>query len=443
MFFIILTFFAALFIEGLGSLVSVIGISALFGANPIIIALAIALDVGKVVTVSLLYTYWKSLSKLMKGYALLAATVTMIITSAGAAGYLTGEFQKSIMGTKEGDLKVAVMKEQQAKYELRKKQIDDQIAALPSKTTVNQRLRLMNGFKAEQKELDTKIAQIDKDLPELQVKQIGTEAKAGPIVAISKALNVPMEEAVSYVIALIIVVFDPLAIFLIISGNFLWARRKAEKLEAEKQRRPTEEYFKEPEVPVEVPTPIEPEVFIQPAVEPTPAVEPPVKMFDDQLRSDFPESPTKDQVFFHTGLGLLYIYDGERWIAANTISFPLDPTPVPEPVETVYEKYEEPTVEPVPEPIEEPVVEPEPVVEEPVEEPIVRATYEPTGLLKPVNVEPPDDVETKIDDAEFIPMKVEPREEITLSSLGIVTPDPATVVDAHRSTGFRPAASKK
>ena len=187
MFFIILTFCAALFIEGLGSLVSVIGISALFGANPIIIALAVALDVGKIVVVSLLYTYWKELSKLMKTYALMAAAVTMVITSAGAAGYLSGEFQKSIMGTKEGELKVAVLKEQQAKYQTRKAQIDDQIAALPTKTTVNQRLRLMNGFKAEQKALDAKIAEIDKSLPELQVKQIGVEAKAGPIVSISKA----------------------------------------------------------------------------------------------------------------------------------------------------------------------------------------------------------------------------------------------------------------
>lgn len=225
MFFILLTFAAALFIEGLGSLVSVIGISALFGANPIIIALAISLDVGKIVTVSFLYTHWKEMPKLMKGYALLAAAVTMIITSAGAAGYLSGEFQKAIQGSKEGELKVNVLKDQQAKYEERKKQIDDQIATLPPRTTVNQRLRLMNGFKAEQQRLDAQIQVIDKQLPELQITQIGTEAKAGPILAIAKAFKISVEEAVKWVIAAIIFVFDPLAIFLIIAGNYLWAKR--------------------------------------------------------------------------------------------------------------------------------------------------------------------------------------------------------------------------
>ena len=490
MFFIILTFFAALFIEGLGSLVSVIGISALFGANPIIIALAIALDVGKVVTVSLLYTYWKSLSKLMKAYALLAATVTMVITSSGAAGYLTGEFQKSIMGTKEGELKVSVLKDQQAKYELRKKQIDDQIAALPAKTTVNQRLRLMNGFKAEQKALDTKIAEIDKSLPALQVSQIGTEAKAGPIVSISKALNVPMEKAVSYVIGMIIFVFDPLAIFLIIAGNFLWARRKAEIALA-----------KQPVV-------VAAEPVVEPVVETMePVIETPVKPEGFQsftptdLADEFPPSPKRDDVFFHNGLHKLFIYDGERWVGANTLSVPKsEPVeikntwfdgntfqppeiknawydentfqPVEEhrfeaPAETTYEKFEEPKPEPVVEPEVEDVLQDAVDVEKFTYQPRedsntvdfealsksmdhpIRPEYEQTGLLKPIIVEEqqPEPELTIPEDPTMIPIKIEPpvlhREEITKSTLGIVPPDPHTIVDAHRHPGFRPAANVK
>jgi len=427
MFFIILTFAAALFIEGLGSLVSVIGISALFGANPIIIALAIALDVGKIVTVSLLYTHWKTLPRLMKPYAFAAAIVTMIITSSGAAGYLTGEFQKSIMGAKEGDVKVAVMKEQQAKYELRKKQIDDQIAALPTKTTVNQRLRLIRSFQAEQKALDKKIADIDKQLPEAQIKQIGTEAKAGPIVAISKGLDVPMEKAVSYVIAMIIFVFDPLAIFLIIAGNYLWARRKEEKL-AEKQ------------VPVVEQEPAKVEVFDEPQPEGFQEFKPmkgthSEHLIDeeaDKVGSEFPANPKKNDVFFHPEHHQMYIFNGFAWEGANTLAatseaedkvwlekaeqareegYVGDPIP-----ETKYEKYEEP-----------------------------KETYEQTGILKPVNVELPEIV-VEPDRSQFIPMKVAQvpihREEITRSTLGIVQPDPATIVDAHRNPGFRPSARK-
>lgn len=229
MIFIALTFIAAFLIEGLGTLVSVIGLSTLFGANPIIIALAVALDIGKLVVVSLLYTYWNKLGVLMKSYALVAATVTMIITSAGAAGYLSGEFQKAIMGTQEVSLKVDVLKQEQVKLEARKKQIDDSIAAIPDRYTANQKIRLMNQFKAEQKTVTDRLAEISRQLPEMQITQIGVEAKAGPILYVAKAFDVPVEVAVKWVILMIIFVFDPLAVFLIIAGNFLLHQRRLHK----------------------------------------------------------------------------------------------------------------------------------------------------------------------------------------------------------------------
>lgn len=229
MIFVALTLLTAFLIEGLGTYVSVIGLSTLFGANPIIIALAIALDMGKLVVVTLLYTYWKKLGKIMKTYAIIASVITMTITSAGAAGYLSGEFQKAILGTQEGALKVDVLKGQISKYEERKKQIDQQIAALPEKTSVNQRIRLINAFKAEQADLQAKISDLDKQLPDLQIKQIGVEAKAGPILYVAKAFDIPVEQAVKWVILLIIFVFDPLAVFLIIAGNFLLHQRKIHK----------------------------------------------------------------------------------------------------------------------------------------------------------------------------------------------------------------------
>lgn len=170
------------------------------------------------------------MGRTMKSIALTMALITMVITSAGAAGYLSGEFQKAMVGTQEASLKVDVLKQQQAKYEERKHQIDDQIANLPAKTTVNQRLRLMNGFKEEQAQLQAKINEIDKELPELQMKQIGTQAKAGPILVIAKSFDIPVEQAVKYVIFLMIIVFDPLAVFLIVAGNFLISQRELKKL---------------------------------------------------------------------------------------------------------------------------------------------------------------------------------------------------------------------
>ena len=87
----------------------------------------------------------------------------------------------------------------------------------------------MSQYKAEQQDLQTKIGEIDRQLPQLQIAQIGVEAKAGPILYISKAFSVSIEAAVKYVILLIIVVFDPLAVFLIVAGNFLWDQQKRDR----------------------------------------------------------------------------------------------------------------------------------------------------------------------------------------------------------------------
>lgn len=224
MFLTALTFIAALLIEGLGTIISIIGFSAFFGSNPIIIALAAALDLGKIVVVTMLYKHWGSMNVLMRGYALSAALVTMIITSAGAAGYLSAQFQTAIIGTQEGQLKVQVLKEEQQKLELRKKQIDDQIANLPANFSRG-RVALMKQFEAEQKQVTDRLTAISQELPTLQVTQISADAKAGPILYLAKAFDVPIEEAVKWVILLIIFVFDPLAVFLLVAGNFLLERR--------------------------------------------------------------------------------------------------------------------------------------------------------------------------------------------------------------------------
>ncbi len=165
----------------------------------------------------------------MKAYALLAAVITMTITSAGAAGYLSGEFQKAIMGTQEVSLKVDVLKAEQARLEERKNQIDAGIAAIPDRYTANQKIRLMNQFKAEQKQVTDRLNELSRQLPEMQIAQIGVEAKAGPILYIAKAFDITVEEAVKWVILMIIFVFDPLAVFLIIAGNFLLHQRKLSK----------------------------------------------------------------------------------------------------------------------------------------------------------------------------------------------------------------------
>ncbi|MBL8414427.1 MAG: DUF2934 domain-containing protein [Propionivibrio sp.] len=227
MIFSLLTFASAFLIEGLGTWISIIGLSSLFSADPIIIALAAALDVGKVVTVSFLYKRWSTAPRVLRFYMIVATAVLMAITSAGAFGYLSAAFQGAIKDTKQQQILVTAAMEEKAKLEARKKEIDAQIANLPSHI-VQGRQKLISAFKGEADRINLRLRQLDAELPKMRAQQITINTHTGPIVYISEAFNVSVEQAVKYVILIIIFVFDPLAIALLVAGNFLWETRKKE-----------------------------------------------------------------------------------------------------------------------------------------------------------------------------------------------------------------------
>jgi hypothetical protein len=224
MVFALLTFASAFLIEALGTWVSIIGLSSLFRADPVIITLAAALDVGKVVTVSFLYKEWHTAPRMLRMYMLLATAVLMLITSAGAFGYLSAAFQGAMQDTKQQEILIAAALQEKARLEARKKEIDAQIANLPP-NIVRGRQRLIAAFKTESDGINARLAQLDAEIPKMQVQQITLQNHAGPIVYVSQAFNVSVEQAAKYVILVIIFVFDPLAIALLVAGNFLWRER--------------------------------------------------------------------------------------------------------------------------------------------------------------------------------------------------------------------------
>ena len=227
--FIVLVMLTALFIEGIGTYISILGLAALFAGSPVVITMAVALDVGKVVAVTFVYKNWSKINLLMKSYMTTAAAVLMLITSAGVFGYLSGEFQKAISGNNQQNISITALTEEQARLQKRKEQIDGQIAAVPANYTSAQRNRLINQFKQEQRQVTNRIAEIDKELPQLKIQNIGQSVKIGPILYVAEAFNTTPEQAVKWVILVIIFVFDPLAIALLLAGNYLIESRKKEQ----------------------------------------------------------------------------------------------------------------------------------------------------------------------------------------------------------------------
>lgn len=254
MFFIFLIFLTALCMEGIGSYISVVGLNSIFAGDWIIIAMAVILDVAKIVSVSFLYQSWQDIKLAMKSYLVVAVLTLMLITSVGAFGYLSGAFQKAIQPNREVAMQLEIVSTEKTQLDeekkdlaARKKSIEAQIAGLPA-DFVSGRARLINSFKEDSRNIQTRLNDVDQRLLlvnkkalELKSANLDHETHVGPITFVSKAFGVSMEDAVKWVILTIIFVFDPLAIMLVLAGNLLLKNRKAAK------------NFFAPTAPVEVP----------------------------------------------------------------------------------------------------------------------------------------------------------------------------------------------
>ena len=227
-----LVLFSAFLIEAIGTYVSIVGLSSLFAANLIIITLAGALDLGKIVSVSFLFKHFKTMNVIMRTYLIAATFVLMMITSAGAFGYLSGEFQRAISDTNQTQVIKQALEEEQTRLQARKMEIDSQIAKLPD-NSVRGRTALMKQFAPEVSKINERLIEIDSELPKLKIEAIKKGVEVGPIIYIAEAFNTTPEQAVKWVIMVIIFVFDPLAVTLLLAGNFLFAKEKEEKEEKE------------------------------------------------------------------------------------------------------------------------------------------------------------------------------------------------------------------
>lgn len=228
--------------EGIGSYVSVVGLGSLFAGDLIIILMALILDAAKIMSVSFLYQYWDDIKSTMRYYMLSAVIVLMTITSAGAFGYLSGAFQKAVAPNMEVMLKVDSLKKEQdlitnEKNQLldRKVKIDQQISQLPPEN-VKGRRQLIYSFKPEQEQISKRLVELTTRSDELtteifkaESENIDNQVHVGPIIYIAKIFDSTIEDTSKWIILVIIFVFDPLAVTLIVAGNFLIKRRKEEK----------------------------------------------------------------------------------------------------------------------------------------------------------------------------------------------------------------------
>jgi hypothetical protein len=252
---VLLLFMAALSLEGIGTYISVIGLAATFASDPIILTMAVVLDFCKIIAVNTLAKSWGKLGGAIRTYMICSTLVLSIITSAGVAGYLSNSFQKATLPNQGNDIALVNLKSEQERLYTRKKEIDIQISQLPA-NQIKGRQRLMTSFKPETDHINQRLIEIDTEMPKLQTSQAKLHTEVGSIMFLAETAGISPNTAVGIIIALIIFVFDPMAIVFLITANNLLNRRKGEKKEEGKPELVAPEKIiidEEPEPIVETP----------------------------------------------------------------------------------------------------------------------------------------------------------------------------------------------
>lgn len=220
---------------------SIYGLANIFeGAFLSVVFMGSALEAGKLVAASYLYRYWHEVKLWLKLYFMVAIFVLMIITSTGIFGYLSSAYQEDTLQLKELQVQIDLLKEEKEELTVRKDFIDADIASLPNNyITARQRLLGPKGYGPELTVIKARVPDITKELHVLQQKMVAKKVHTGPIAYIAEAFSVKIDDATKWIIILLIIVFDPLAVALTLATNavFLDGKRRKE-LKKEREQGP-------------------------------------------------------------------------------------------------------------------------------------------------------------------------------------------------------------
>jgi hypothetical protein len=257
----ILPFLTAIALSIVAAYYSVIGLAQIFPGSywPIII-MGSVLEVSKLVTVSWLYNNWNVSVRMMRYYFLVAVILLMAITSMGIFGYLSKahiEHSTSLAPLLEKEFiyeeKIKTIKETIENNRKNLSQLDAAVDQIMVRSADEKGAERSNQIrKAQQKErtritdeIDGSQKAIQKIIEEkspvsLEIRK--AESDFGPIKYVAEVVYGThdrdiIDKAVRLVIFIIIIVFDPLAILLLIAANQTYQALKKAKEEPEEPKK--------------------------------------------------------------------------------------------------------------------------------------------------------------------------------------------------------------
>ena len=269
MFLSYITLLVALSLSIIAAYYSIAGLAAIFAAAvmPIVVMGGI-LELAKVVVTLWLHEYWRKCRFLMKAYLVPAVGALMLITSMGIFGFLSKAHSDQSMVSGDVQAKIAIfdekIKTERDNIDANRKalkQLDDAVDQVMGRSTdergAERSVQIRRSQQAERGRLLREIEQSQKKISALneerapiaaEVRKV--EAEVGPIKYIAALVygdnpdaNL-LEAAVRWVIILLVIVFDPLAIMMLLAAteSLKWERERRQ----EEQLQDTVQALEEP-----------------------------------------------------------------------------------------------------------------------------------------------------------------------------------------------------
>lgn len=243
----ILVGFSALIIAGCAAYFSVTGLGVLFaGASVSVMIMASALELAKLVAATYLKQKWNEIGGFNKWYLTTSVAVLMLITSAGIFGYLSNAFQAQSLKLQVVDREIAVYQTKITTNEGQITQFTSQISNLQQNSgklidggKVNSRLiRSVDNRDREISKINDKISKLQEEnakniekINEIKLQNLDLEKEVGGFRFVADAFGMELKNVVKFFIFLIVIVFDPLAVALIIAFNGLVSDKKRKQKE--------------------------------------------------------------------------------------------------------------------------------------------------------------------------------------------------------------------
>ena len=242
---------SAIVIAGCAAFFSITGLGILFaGASISVMVMAGSLEYAKLVTATYLKQKWNDIKGFNKWYLTGAVIILMAITSAGIFGYLSNAFQQQNIKLDQVAREIQVWQnkieygnQQIATLQSQSKDLTSTQNTLITKGNVNNRLLKSVDNRDKQSTAISKKINILQDsivaynghINDIKNNNIEIEREVGGFRFVAEAFGMTLNNVVKFFIFLIVIVFDPLAIALVIAFNQLILDTKKDEVVADEE----------------------------------------------------------------------------------------------------------------------------------------------------------------------------------------------------------------